>query len=98
MYVLCCVLLCTFTLCLFFSYCYACRRYLHVLTHSVPTRLSSDLLASDLAREGRPFRESDRQAADPARWAQVDPEASLAARVSPGAAAELRLEIGRAHV
>ena len=52
-------------------------------------------LAVDLAREGLPFREAYRQAADPARWAQGDPEASLDARVSPGAAAEPRLDVLR---
>ena len=31
------------------------------------------------------------QAADPARWGEGDPDASLAARVSPGAAADMRL-------
>ncbi|RDZ28034.1 argininosuccinate lyase [Lysobacter silvisoli] len=55
-----------------------------------PSMYATDL-AVDLAREGLPFREAYRQAADPARWAQGDPEASLAARVSPGAAADLRL-------
>jgi argininosuccinate lyase len=45
-----------------------------------------------LAREGLPFREAYQQAADPARWAKGDPAASLAARVSPGAAADLRLD------
>ena len=55
-----------------------------------PSMYSTDL-AMDLARDGMPFREAYRQAADPARWAQGDPEASLAARVSPGAAADLRL-------
>ncbi|MFA5683481.1 MAG: argininosuccinate lyase [Lysobacteraceae bacterium] len=49
-------------------------------------------LAVDLARQGVPFREAYRQAADPARWSQGDPEASLAARVSPGAAAALCLD------
>jgi argininosuccinate lyase len=49
-------------------------------------------LAVDLARQGLPFREAYRQAADPVRWTQGDPEASLAARVSPGAAADLRLD------
>ena len=49
-------------------------------------------LAVDLARQGVPFRDAYRQAADPAHWAQGDPEASLAARVSPGAAADLRLD------
>ena len=42
-------------------------------------------LAVDMARQGVPFREAYRQAADPSRWAEGDPEASLAARVSPGA-------------
>ncbi|MEG3791112.1 argininosuccinate lyase [Lysobacter sp. CCNWLW3] len=56
-----------------------------------PSMYATDL-AVDLAREGLPFRDAYRQAADPARWAQGDPEASLAARVSPGAAADLRLD------
>ncbi len=55
-----------------------------------PSMYATDL-AVDMAREGLPFREAYRQAADPARWAQGDPAASLAARVSPGAAGELRL-------
>ena len=52
-------------------------------------------LAVDLARDGMPFRDAYRQAADPAQWTQSDPEASLAARVSPGAAADLRLAVLR---
>ncbi|MBF6023499.1 argininosuccinate lyase [Lysobacter niastensis] len=55
-----------------------------------PSMYATDL-AVDLARQGLPFREAYRQAADPARWAQGDPEASLAARTSPGSAADLRL-------
>jgi argininosuccinate lyase len=55
-------------------------------------------LAVDLAREGVPFREAYRQAADPARWNGGNPEASLAARVSPGAAADPRLESLRARL
>ena len=49
-------------------------------------------LAVDMARQGVPFRDAYVQAADPARWAQGDPEGSLIARTSPGAAADLRLE------
>lgn len=56
-----------------------------------PSMYATDL-AVDLARAGLPFREAYQQAADPARWAEGDPEASLAARVSPGAAADLRLD------
>ncbi len=59
-----------------------------------PSMYSTDL-AMDLAREGVPFRDAYRQAADPARWAPGDPEASLAARLSPGAAADLRLPVLR---
>ncbi|QDH70407.1 argininosuccinate lyase [Marilutibacter alkalisoli] len=59
-----------------------------------PSMYATDL-AVDMAREGLPFREAYRQAADPARWAQGDPDASLAARVSPGAAGELRLDVLR---
>ena len=50
-------------------------------------------LAVDMARQGVPFRDAYVQAADPARWAQGDPEASLAARASPGAAGDLQLHV-----
>ncbi len=56
-----------------------------------PSMYATDL-AMDLAREGLPFREAYQQAADPARWAQGDPAVSLAARVSPGGSADLRLD------
>ncbi|HVI59793.1 MAG TPA: argininosuccinate lyase [Luteimonas sp.] len=55
-----------------------------------PSMYATDL-AVDLAKQGVPFRDAYRQAADPARWAEGDPVASLAARVSPGAAGDLRL-------
>ena len=55
-----------------------------------PSMYATDL-AVDLARQGVPFRDAYKQAADPARWNQGDPQASLAARVSPGAAGDLRL-------
>ncbi len=55
-----------------------------------PSMYATDL-AVDLARDGLPFREAYRQAADPARWAEGDPEASLAARVSPGSGSNLCL-------
>jgi argininosuccinate lyase len=45
-----------------------------------------------------PFREAYRQAADPARWSGGDPEASLAVRVSAGAAGDLRLPTLRARL
>ena len=50
-------------------------------------------LAVDMARQGVPFRDAYVQAADPARWEQGDPEASLVARVSPGAAGDLQLDV-----
>ena len=59
-----------------------------------PSMYATDL-AVDLARAGTPFRDAYRQAADPARWADGDPAASLAARVSPGAAGDLRLDLLR---
>ena len=62
-----------------------------------PTMYATDL-AVDLARDGLPFRDAYRQAADPARWTAGDPAASLAARVSPGAAGDLRLEILRGRL
>ncbi|SDX25118.1 argininosuccinate lyase [Lysobacter enzymogenes] len=62
-----------------------------------PSMYATDL-AVDLARQGLPFRDAYKQAADPARWAQGDPEASLAARVSPGAAADLRLDVLQARL
>jgi argininosuccinate lyase len=55
-----------------------------------PSMYATDL-AVDLARQGVPFRDAYRQAADPARWGEGDPQASLAARVSPGAAGDPRL-------
>jgi argininosuccinate lyase len=56
-----------------------------------PSMYATDL-AVDLAKQGLPFRDAYRQAADPARWAGGDPAASLAARVSPGASGDLRLD------
>ena len=56
-----------------------------------PSMYATDL-AVDMARQGMPFRDAYREAADPVRWAEGDPAASLAARVSPGAASELQLE------
>ena len=56
-----------------------------------PSMYATDL-AVDLARQGVPFRDAYRQAADPARWTQGDPDASLLARASPGAAGDLRLD------
>ncbi|MGH8077554.1 MAG: argininosuccinate lyase [Lysobacter sp.] len=55
-----------------------------------PSMYATDL-AVDLARQGMPFRDAYKQAADPMQWAHGDPDASIAARVSPGAAADLRL-------
>ena len=62
-----------------------------------PSMYATDL-AVDLAREGTPFRDAYRQASDPARWAAGDPDATLAARVSPGAAADLGLDALRARL
>ncbi len=59
-----------------------------------PSMYATDL-AVDLARQGMPFRDAYKQAADPARWEQGDPQHSLATRVSPGAAADLRLNVLR---
>lgn len=59
-----------------------------------PSLYATDL-AIDLAREGLPFREAYRQAADPATWTGGDPDRSLAARTSPGGAANLRLDLLR---
>lgn len=62
-----------------------------------PSMYATDL-AVDLARQGMPFRDAYREAANPARWADGDPQASLQARVSPGAAANLRLDALRARL
>lgn len=62
-----------------------------------PSMYATDL-AVDLARQGVPFRDAYRQAADPARWSAGDPDASLAARISPGAAAALRLDVLKARL
>ena len=61
-----------------------------------PSMYATDL-AVDLAKAGTPFRDAYRQAADPARWAQGDADASLAARTSPGGAGDLRLDALRAR-
>ena len=57
-----------------------------------PSMYATDL-AVDMARQGMPFRDAYRLAADPARWAAGDAAASLAARVSPGAGHDLRLDV-----
>lgn len=62
-----------------------------------PSMYATDV-AVDLASTGLPFREAYRRAADPACWERSDPEASLAARVSPGAAADLRLDVLSARI
>ena len=55
--------------------------------------------AIELARAGTPFREAYRDAANhPLPQAGADPEASLAARTSPGGAADLRLDVLRARL
>jgi argininosuccinate lyase len=56
-----------------------------------PSMYATDL-AVELARDGLPFRDAYREAADPTRWQARDPQASLDARVSPGAPGDLRLE------
>ena len=55
-----------------------------------PSMYATDL-AVDLARQGTPFREAYKLAADPLRWAGGNPEESLLSRTSPGAAADSRL-------
>ncbi|WP_133498493.1 argininosuccinate lyase [Cognatilysobacter terrigena] len=62
-----------------------------------PSMYATDL-AIELARDGMPFRQAYREAADPARWAARDPATSLAARISPGGAGDLRLETLRARL
>ncbi|MBE2211158.1 MAG: argininosuccinate lyase [Xanthomonadaceae bacterium] len=57
-----------------------------------PSMYATDL-AVDLARQGMPFRDAYREAANPQRWAEGDPSASLAARVSPGGAGNDGLQI-----
>ena len=59
-----------------------------------PSMYATDL-AVDLAKQGMPFRDAYKQAADPARWSEGDPQASLAARTSPGGAGDLRLNVLR---
>jgi argininosuccinate lyase len=55
-------------------------------------------LALELARDGMPFRDAYRTAADPARWAMREPERSLSARVSPGAAGNPMLDMLRSRL
>ena len=55
--------------------------------------------AIELARAGTPFREAYRAAAsDSCPQAGLDSEASLAARTSPGGAADLRLDVLQARL
>lgn len=64
-----------------------------LLTAIEPGMFATDR-AIELARQGVPFREAYRQAAEqPLPAAGADPAASLAARVSPGAAADLCLDV-----
>ncbi|HJR73912.1 MAG TPA: argininosuccinate lyase [Luteimonas sp.] len=59
-----------------------------------PSMYATDL-AVDLAKQGVPFRDAYKQAADPQRWSEGDPAQSLKQRVSPGAAGDLRLDVLR---
>jgi len=59
-----------------------------------PSMYATDL-AIDLAKQGMPFREAYRKAADPSRWAGGNPATSLAARASPGASAHPMLAVLR---
>ena len=55
--------------------------------------------AVELAQSGMPFRDAYRQvASEIAQLAAGDPDASLAARTSPGACADLRLDAIRARL
>jgi argininosuccinate lyase len=66
--------------------------------NAAPMRAAIDpsMYATDVAIEsalaGVPFRDAYKQAADPAKWAEGDPAASLSARVSPGAAGAMQLD------
>ncbi len=62
-----------------------------------PSMYATDL-AIELARDGLPFRDAYREAANPERWAQRDPLASLDARVSPGGHGDLRLDTLQARL
>jgi len=56
-------------------------------------------IAMELAQSGVPFREAYARAANPQLWqGRDDPEASLAARVSPGGAACPRLDVLRSRL
>jgi argininosuccinate lyase len=57
-----------------------------------PSMYATDL-AVEQAAKGLPFRDAYRLAADPAQWAERDPQQSLDARVSPGAAGDLQLGV-----
>jgi argininosuccinate lyase len=62
-----------------------------------PSMYATDL-AIELARQGMPFRDAYRRAADPGCWNAGDPRASLDARISPGAAGDLRLDVLEARL
>ena len=63
-----------------------------------PIRFVDMETGMDLITDPTVLRDAYREAANPARWAEGDPEASLAARTSPGAAADLRLDALRARL
>ncbi len=62
-----------------------------------PSMYATDL-AIELARDGVPFRDAYREAANPERWARRDPQSSLDARVSPGGHGDLRLDALQARL
>lgn len=55
-------------------------------------------VAMDLAKQGVPFRDAYKLAADPQTWHGKGPESSLSERISPGAAGNLQLEVLRARL
>jgi len=59
-----------------------------------PSMFATDL-AVELARDGMPFRDAYREAANPQRWEARDAMASLKARVSPGGAGCPRFSVLR---
>ncbi len=59
-----------------------------------PSMYATDLAVA-LAQQGVPFRDAYREAANPERWAEGDPAASLAARVSLGGAGDDQLQLIR---
>lgn len=68
------------------------------MEHAIEPSMHATDIAVELSRQGIPFRDAYRQAADPGAWETRTAQASLEQRVSPGGHANLQLERLRARL